>query len=78
MLSDVTPLIAKLQYEIRAIVFTELIQRSNQSTLELLLPYLESESQTAFEFLQETMHLAASLAGDLNRLPNITWLDEKD
>ena len=76
---EVGRLIAKLMYNIRACVYLELIRRSKKGWNEIgmdkelggLRVYLRDMEQTPFGFLNETMHLAAAIAGELNALPQI-------
>jgi hypothetical protein len=83
---DITPLIAKLLYCIRATVFMELIQRNKRKggdmtidhTLDGTGMYVKDLVQSPFGFLRETMHLAAAIAGDTTSLPQICWLGNKE
>jgi hypothetical protein len=79
---DITPLIAKLMYCIRASVFTELIKREGQELrledeLDGLQRYVKDLVQSPFGFLCETMHLAATVAGYGSALPQVVWLGEE-
>ena len=66
---DITSLIAKLLYCIRATVFMELIQRNERKggdmnidqTLDGTGMYIKDLVQSPFGFLRETMHLAAAI-----------------
>jgi len=83
---DITPLIAKLLYCIRATVFTELIKRNERNEDDIRIDkdlgdvgaYVRDLVQSPFGFLRETMHLAATIAGDTTSLPQICWLGENE
>lgn len=83
---DITPLIAKLLYCIRATVFMELIKRNKRKGDNMRIDqnldgerlYIKDLVQTPFGFLRETMHLAAAIAGDTTSLPQICWLGNKE
>jgi hypothetical protein len=80
---EITPLIAKLEYGIRATVFTELLKRDGQEKklekhLEELQIYVKDMVQTPFGFLLETMHLAATISGESSTLPQVTWLGKNE
>jgi hypothetical protein len=83
---DMTPLIAKLLYCVRATVFTELIKRNERDGGEIRIDkdldglgvYVRDLVQSPFGFLRETMHLAAHIAGDSTCLPQICWLGENE
>ena len=75
-------MIAKLQYGIRATVFLELLKLEELGNYTLgndlagLQCFVKDFMQSPFGFLQETMHLAASIAGNTSALPQISWLDD--
>jgi hypothetical protein len=78
---DITPLIAKLTYSIRATVFMELLKRDPEELrlgddLDGLQIYVKDLIQSPFGFLSETMHLAATVAGYASALPQIMWLGD--
>ena len=80
---DITPLIAKLMYCIRATVFTELMKREGQelrleNDLDGLQMYVKDLIQSPFGFLSETMHLAATVAGYASALPQVVWLGDEE
>ena len=80
---EITPLIAKLMYCIRATVFMELMNREGTdiylgNDLDGLQIYVKDLIQSPFGFLVETMHLAAKIAGDTSALPQVNWLDDDD
>jgi hypothetical protein len=66
---DMTPLVAKLLYCVRATVFTELIKRNERDGGEIRIDkdldglgvYVRDLVQSPFGFLRETMHLAAHI-----------------
>ena len=73
---EITPLIAKLSYCVRAITFTELLKREMphlrpESRLDGLEIFIREQIQTPFGLLRETMHLASMIAGDISALPQI-------
>src|SRR5271156_5033274 len=76
---DITPLIARLLYCIRGSIFMELMTKDERNIrvnnkLEGLRIYIQDLVQTPFDLLRETMHLAATIAGDTSALPQISWL----
>jgi len=76
---DITPLIAKLMYSIRATVYMELMKREGtelqlENDLDGLQVYVKEQIQSPFGFLSETMHLASYIAGNASALPQITWI----
>ena len=80
---DITPLIAKLTYCIRATVFTELMKRESQELrleddLDGLQVYVKDLVQSPFGFLFETMYLAATVTGYASALPQVAWLGDKE
>ena len=79
---NITPLIAKLEYGIRATIFMELFKRAGEEKLEEHLDelqiYVKDMVQSPFGFLMETMHLAANIAGDSGTLPQVTWLGKNE
>src|SRR5579859_7209080 len=80
---DITPLIAKLLYCIRATVFTELMKREGQELnlkddLDGLQIYVKDLVQSPFGLLFETMHLAATVAGYSSSLPQVVWLGDEE
>ena len=82
-IKDITPLIAKLIYCIRATVFTELMRREGQELrledgLDGLQIYVKDLIQSPFGLLFETMHLATAIAGFVSALPQVVWLGDKE
>jgi hypothetical protein len=79
---NVTPLIAKLMYCIRATMFMELMRREGEIRLDEgldgLQVYVKDMMQSPFGFLCETMHLAAAIAGDVSALPQVAWLGRNE
>jgi len=80
---DITPLIAKLMYCIRATIFMELIKREGSELdldkdLDGLQVYVKDLVQSPFGFLSETMHLAATIAGETSALPQVIWLGNEE
>ena len=80
---DITPLIAKLMYCIRATIFTELMKREGSELnldkdLDGLQVFVKDLIQSPFGFLSETMHLAAKIAGDASALPQVIWLGNNE
>jgi hypothetical protein len=83
---NITPLVAKLLYCIRATVFMELIKRNGRDGVEVRMDkdldglgaYVRDLVQSPFGFLRETMHLAGAIAGDTTSLPQICWLGDKE
>ena len=80
---EITTIIAKLLYSIRATVFMELL-RKEEGDIEInkelggLRIYVQDLVQSPFGLLRETMHLAATIAGDTSSLPQISWLGDDD
>ncbi len=76
---DITPLIVKLLYCIKATVFTELIKRNERNEDDIRIDkdlsdmraYMRDLIQSSFDFLREMMHLAATIAGDMISLSQI-------
>ena len=68
--------IAKLLYGIRSCIFMELLEAGHQIDEDLggLMVYGTEMLQTPFGFLSETMHFAASVAGEARALPQVSWL----
>lgn len=79
---DITPLIAKFLYYARAIAFMELLRRNNDLRVDKDLNglgiYIQDLVQSPFGFLRETMHLAATIAGDTTAFLQICWLRENN
>ena len=80
---EITPLIAKLMYCIRATVFTELMKRKGQELrlddgLDGLKIYVTDLIQSPFGLLSETMHLATAIAGFASAIPQVVWLGNKE
>ena len=80
---DITPLIAKLMYCIRATVFTELMKREGQELrledgLDGLQIYVKDLIQSPFGLLSETMHLATAMTGFASAIPQVVWLGNKE
>ena len=77
---DISPLIAKLIYSIRATVYLELLRSNEDEDLMLgdnlsgYQVYVKGLIQSPFGFLTETMHLAAYIAGEVSALPQVTWI----
>jgi hypothetical protein len=75
---EIGRLIAKLLYSIRCCVFNEVSSRSGPNIIDRelggLMVYASDMLQTPFGFLTETMHLAASVAGEAGGLPQVSWL----
>src|SRR5947207_14419700 len=73
----ITSLIVKLLYCIRMIVFMELIEKNERNEgdiridkdLDDMKAYVRDLIQSPFDFLRETMHLTAAIAGDTTFLP---------
>ena len=80
---EITPLIAKLTYCIRATVFMELMKREGQELrleddLDGLQIYVKDLIQSPFGLLFETMHLATAIAGNSSALPQVMWLGDNE
>jgi hypothetical protein len=75
---EIGRLIAKLLYSIRSCVFNEVLSRTGENNIdgELggLMVYASDMLQTPFGFLTETMHFAASVAGEAGGLPQVSWI----
>jgi hypothetical protein len=79
---EIGRLIAKLVYGIRCCIFQELMARCDSELadgridreLGGLMIYAQEMLQTPFGFLAETMHFAASVAGEAGALPQVSWL----
>ena len=80
---EITPLIAKLTYCIRATVFMELMKREGQELrleddMDGLQIYVKDLIQSPFGLLFETMHLATAIAGNSSALPQVMWLGDNE
>jgi len=73
---EIGRVIAKLLYGIRSCIFMELLEAGHQIDEDLggLMVYGTEMLQTPFGFLSETMHFAASVAGEGGALPQVSWL----
>jgi len=77
---EIGRLIAKLLYGIRSCVFNELLGRDGDGENNIdgelggLMVYARDMLQTPFGFLTETMHFAASVAGEAGGLPQVSWI----
>src|SRR5271155_3316741 len=77
---EIGRLIAKLLYGIRSCVFNELLARDGDGENNIdgelggLMVYARDMLQTPFGFLTETMHFAASVAGEAGVLPQVSWI----
>ncbi len=76
---DITSLIAKLLYCIRAMIFMKLIQRNERKEGDMRIDqilngagmYVKNLIQNSFDFLKETMHLTTAIAEDITSLSQI-------
>ena len=74
---DVTPWISKLEYGIRCTVWTELQRRIQEEGIEVgqdlggMRSFIKVGNQTSFGFLEEIKHLAVTIAGTTNALPQV-------
>lgn len=79
---DVSPWISKLIYGIRCTVWTELMNGSDEGIWEEKIKdlkiYVKEQVQSPFGFLCETKHLAFTIVGETNALPQVAWLGEMD
>jgi len=76
---DITPMIAKLMYCIRACIFAELMSPENdgvalEDDLSRHQIYVKDLIQSPFGLLYETQHLASTIVGLSNALPTISWI----
>ena len=77
---NVTPWIAKLEYEIRCTVWVELQKRIHEEGIEVgkdlggMQSFIKSENQTPFGLLEKIKHLAVTIAGTTSALPHVFLL----
>jgi len=79
---DITPMIAKFMYCIRATIFAQLMSPGNDDVaLEEDLAghqiYVKDLFQSPFGLLLENMHLASTIIGMSNVMPVIGWIGEE-
>jgi len=79
--SDITNIIAKLQWCCRAMIYEEMMKRmermSEKRAWKKLGRYVKEGRYTAFNSLRQVMHLASGIAYGTSGLPQVEWLDDE-
>ena len=78
--TDITNMIAKLQWGCRAMIYEEMLRRMERmpehEAWSQLGPYLKEGNYTAFNSIRQIMHLASNIAYGSSSMPQIEWLDD--
>jgi hypothetical protein len=78
--SDITNIIAKLQWTCRAMIYEEMLRMMEMTTekraWKQLGKYIKEGQYTAFNSLRQVMHLASAIAYSTSGMPQIEWLDD--
>lgn len=79
--SDITNIIAKLQWTCRAMIYEEMLWMMETTTekqaWKQLGKYVKEGRYTAFNSIRQVMHLASAIAYGTSGMPQIEWLDDE-
>ena len=79
--SDITNIIAKLQWTCRAMIYEEMLRMMETTTekqaWKQLGKYIKEGRYTAFNSIRQVLHLASAIAYGTSGMPQIEWLDDE-
>jgi hypothetical protein len=79
--SDITNIIAKLQWTCRAMIYEEMLRMMETTTekqaWKRLGKYIKEGRYTAFNSIRQVLHLASAIAYGTSGMPQIEWLDDE-
>jgi len=80
MESDITNIIAKLQWTCRAMIYEEMLRKMERMpekrAWKKLGKYVKEGHYTAFNSIRQVLHLASAIAYGTTGMPQIEWLDD--
>jgi len=80
MESDITNIIAKLQWTCRAMIYEEMLRKMERMpekrAWKKLGRYVKEGRYTAFNSIRQVLHLASAIAYGTTGMPQIEWLDD--
>jgi RecQ family ATP-dependent DNA helicase len=78
--SDITNIIAKLQWTCRAMIYEEMLRKMETMTekqaWKKLGKFVKEGRYTAFNSIRQVLHLASAIAYGTSGMPQIEWLDD--
>jgi superfamily II DNA helicase RecQ len=78
--SDITNIIAKLQWTCRAMIYEEMLRSMERMTekkaWKKLGKFVKEGRYTAFNSIRQVLHLASAIAYGTSGMPQIEWLDD--
>jgi len=78
--SDITNIIAKLQWTCRAMIYEEMLRSMETMTekqaWKKLGKFVKEGRYTAFNSIRQVLHLASAIAYGMSGMPQIEWLDD--
>ena len=78
--SDITNIIAKLQWTCRAMIYEEILRSMEMMTekqaWKKLGKFVKEGRYTAFNSIRQVLHLASAIAYGTSGMPQIEWLDD--
>jgi hypothetical protein len=78
--SDITNIIAKLQWTCRAMIYEEMLRSMETMTekqaWKKLGKFVKEGRYTAFNSIRQVLHLASAIAYGTSGMPQIEWLDD--
>jgi len=78
--SDITNIIAKLQWTCRAMIYEEMLRMMETMTekqaWKKLGKFIKEGRYTAFNSIRQVLHLASAIAYGTSGMPQIEWLDD--
>jgi len=78
--SDITNIIAKLQWTCRAMIYEEMLRKmeimTEKQAWKKLGKFVKEGRYTAFNSIRQVLHLASAIAYGTSGMPQIEWLDD--